>query len=220
MGEVIQSSADDGHQLSAYCALPEGNPRAAVVVIQEIFGVTGHIRQVADSYASAGYAAIAPALFDRVQSGVELDYSDMLGGKSLVGQIDPAASVCDVTAAVTWASGYGKVAVVGYCWGGTLAYLAAANLPIAAAVAYYGGGIAGLLGKVPEVPVMYHFGADDMFITSEHVSAIRSAVDASELHIYEGAGHGFNCNERPDYRPKAAALARERTLSFLAKHLG
>jgi carboxymethylenebutenolidase len=220
MGEWIELTAADGHKPQAYCALPEGRPRAALVVLQEIFGVTVHVRAVADGYAQNGYAVVAPALFDRAARGTELEYSDIAGGRALVERTAPADAAKDIAAAVAWGKEFGKVGVVGFCWGGTLAYLAAAQQPIDAAVAYYGGMIAKFLERKPKVPVLYHFGGKDPYIPLADVVAVRAAVGGSDLHVYDEAGHGFNCDERADFAPQAAAVARERTLAFLRAHLG
>ena len=209
----------DGHQFAAWTAFPEGKPKGGIVVIQEIFVVTGHIRSVAEGYAAEGYAVIAPALFDRVRAGVELEYSDIPGGRAIVEQIEPVKAKADIAAAANWARSYGKVAVIGFCWGGTLAHLVAASGVVDAAVAYYGGMIAKFLDHKPVVPAMYHFGGEDVYIPKDDVAAIAQAFGPEIVYIYDEAGHGFNCTERADYRAQAAALARTRTLDFLGAHI-
>src|SRR6202041_1298140 len=158
MGHSVEITAADGHQLAAYLSEPPSKPRGGVVVIQEIFGVTRHIRAVADQYAAAGFLAAAPALFDRVERKVDVPYTDMQKGFSYVKQLKTDQVMLDIQAGVDRvAAATGKVGVVGYCWGGTMAFLAAARLNIAAAVAYYGGGIHDHTDEKPRVPVMFHF---------------------------------------------------------------
>jgi carboxymethylenebutenolidase len=219
MGEWTKLTTADGHELTAWAALPEQTPKGGIVIIQEIFGITGHIRSVADSYAAEGYAVIAPALFDRVHVGVELEYSDIPSGKAIVEQTEPAKSMADIAAAASWARQYGKVAVIGYCWGGTLAHLAAVNGIVDAAAAYYGGMVAKFLDRKPVVPTIYHFGGQDMHIPISDVDSVAQAMGRENVYVYAEAGHGFNCNERPDYREGASILARTRTLAFLRTNM-
>jgi carboxymethylenebutenolidase len=215
MGEWIELTAKDGHRFAAYTVMPDHVPRGGLVVLQEIFGVTGHIQAVADSYAKEGYAVIAPALFDRARRDVALAYSNIPEGKALVESLDPTKTLEDVDAAVGWAKQHGKVALIGFCWGGTLAHVGAAKLEVDAAVAYYGGMVAKFLDHLPKVPMLYHFGANDMFIPATDIDAIRQAMGSQFVHVYEDVGHGFNCDERADFNAKAAALARARTLAFI-----
>lgn len=221
MNEFVELEASDGHQLGAYEQHPEG-AKAAVVIVQEIFGVNSHIRSVVDRYAEAGYHAIAPATFDRVERGVELDY-DAAGverGKELATSIGMANAMLDVAAAVSHASATGPVGIVGYCFGGSVAWLASAQLPVAAAVGYYGGFIPGALDSTPKAPTMLHFGELDAGIPLDKVALISPAHPDVAVHVYEGADHGFNCDVRASFHAGAAELARERTMSFLAEHLG
>lgn len=222
-GESVKLEATDGHGLDAYQSIPSGNVRGGVVIIQEIFGVNHHIRAVVDQYASAGYAAIAPALFDRAQKGVELGYTPegMKEGRELVGKIGWDAPLLDIEAAARVLTAQtGKVpAVMGYCWGGSWAWLGACRSgAVSCAVGYYGGQISKFVDEQPRVPVLLHFAEKDMFIPSADIEAIRRAHPEVELHTYP-AGHGFNCNERADHDPESAALALSRTLAFLEKHL-
>lgn len=221
MGERITLNAADGHVLSAWRAEPDRAPRGGVVVVQEIFGVNAHIRDVVDSFAAEGYVAIAPALFDRVEPGVELDY-DEAGrdrGRALRPQIGWDQTVADVAAAVTALPE--KTGVVGYCWGGSVAWLAATRIDdIAAAVCYYGGQIKDFVDEVPRCPVLLHFGSADKSIPMENVSAIRKAHPELPLHVYEGAGHGFNCDRRDSYDRAASVTARQRTMALLADSVG
>ena len=222
MGETIRLRAADGFELSAYRAAPSGTPRGGLVVIQEIFGVNGHIRRVADSYAADGYLAIAPALFDRIEPGIEIGYgpADIERGRELKGRSQTDAALRDIAAARDAVAAAGKVGVVGYCWGGYLAWLSATRLDgFAAAVSYYGGGIGSVAGETPRCPVLLHFGEKDHAIPLSEVEAVRKAHPELDIHVYP-AGHGFNCDERGSYDAESARIARERSLAFLRQHLG
>ncbi|MGC4029423.1 MAG: dienelactone hydrolase family protein [Steroidobacteraceae bacterium] len=220
MPEFMRLMARDGHEFDAWLVPPAGAPRGAVVVAQEIFGVNAHIRAVTEGFAAAGYLAIAPSLFDRVKRNIELDYSaeSLQQGRGYVLQIPRDKLLLDVAAAINVVKHAGRVGIVGYCWGGTVAYIAACELPVAAAVAYYGTRIVENLDLRPRVPVLYHFGTRDRSIPPEAIERIRAADPAGEFHIYE-ADHGFNCDPRPSYDAGAAKLARARTLDFLGRHL-
>jgi carboxymethylenebutenolidase len=222
MGEMIKLQASDGFALGAYRAEPQGTPKGGVVVLQEIFGVNGHIQRVADGYAGAGYVAIAPKLFDRVRPDIELGYTpdDMQQGIALKGQSQTDAALLDIDAARAALANVGKVGVVGFCWGGFLAWLSATRLPgFAAAVSYYGGGIGGVATETPRCPVLLHFGERDKHIPLSDVEAVRQAhPDLAQAHVYP-ADHGFNCDERAAYDAESARIARERTLAFFAQHL-
>lgn len=221
---TIQSN--DGFELSAYRAEPEGDPRGAVVVIQEIFGVNSHIRSVADRYASHGYVALAPALFDRIEPGIELGYdADGLSkGIDLARkQTDTDQAVEDIRAAGASLAGIGGgVGVVGYCWGGFLAALCAIRAAdvFDAASSYYGGGAPSLADQQPVVPLIMHFGEHDHAIPLEDVIRLSSAWPQVTVHVYEGAQHGFNCDQRDSYHQASAELAEQRTLQHFATHLG
>ncbi|HEX7416518.1 MAG TPA: dienelactone hydrolase family protein [Steroidobacteraceae bacterium] len=220
MSEFTTIMARDGHEFQTWLAAPPARPRAAIVVVQEIFGVNSHIRAVTDGYAAAGYVAIAPALFDRVRRGIELGYSaaDMQEGQGYVKQLQRGQTLADLSAAIAVVKHAGRVGVVGYCWGGTIAYMAACELPIACAVAYYGGSITKELAKHPKCPVMYHFGELDKHIPASDIAKIKAAHPQGEFHTYP-AEHGFNCEQRESYDAASARLARERSLAFFAKHL-
>ena len=221
MGEYSTIMARDGHEFQAWLAAAPGRPRGALLVIQEIFGVNSHIRKVTDGFAADGYTAIAPCLFDRVRRGIELGYSaaDMQEGSGYTKQLTPEDTLRDLAAAIAVVKHSGRAATVGYCWGGTLSYLAACQLPLACAVVYYGKVVA-YLDRKPRCPVMYHYGADDKSIPPADVEQTRAAAAAPEMvYSYAGAGHGFNCEQRDSYNPQAAALARTRTLEFLARYL-
>lgn len=218
--EFTTIMARDGHEFRAWLAAPEGTPRGGIVVLQEVFGINEHMRRVTDSFAAEGYVAIAPSLFDRVRKGIELGYSpeETQEGVGYMMQLKPAETLKDVGAALNVVRHAGRVGAVGYCWGGTLAYLAACELPVACGVAYYGGRIAQNLAKTPKKPVMYHFGSLDPHIPPAMVDAIRAAHPDGIYFLYE-AGHGFACEARSSYDPRSAVLARQRTLEFLAKHV-
>lgn len=221
MGATVRLTADDGHALDAWRAEAAGPAKGAVVVIQEIFGVNAHIRAVTEGYAAAGYDAIAPALFDRVRPGIELAY-DPAGieeGRALAAQIGWDDPVRDIGAAARALRPDGRVGVVGYCWGGSWAWMAACRLGVAAAACYYGRHIPDLLDETPRCPVIMHFGAADASIPPENVEKIRAAFPDIPIHVYEGAEHGFNCDHRAAFQPAAAGRARERTLAFFAEHL-
>ena len=222
MGSMIELTAADGHKLAAYRADPSGKPRGGIVVIQEIFGVNSHVRQVADGFAADGYVAIAPALFDRVQKNVNLGYSpeDIAKGREIRGKVTNEMAVKDAEAAVKAAAGAGKVGIVGYCWGGFVTWLAAAKVPgLACAVPYYGGGILDNTELAPRVPLMGHFGDKDQHILVEGVKKLAAKYPQHQIFIYS-ADHGFNCDHRGSYNAAAASQARERTLEFLRKHVG
>lgn len=221
MGETIELTCKDGVTISAYRARPEGKPKGGMVVLQEIFGVNHHIRAVADKYAAAGYLAIAPALFDRVEKGVELGYdlADRPRAMELRGRTKIDETLADVAAAIEAAKAGGNVGVVGYCWGGTLAYAASTRLPgVTAAVGYYGGGIVGMAAERPRTPLMLHFGDRDKHIPLSDVEKIRAAQPEVPVFVY-AADHGFNCDERDSYDASAAAEAELRTMEFFAAEL-
>lgn len=223
MGRMIELKASDGHALAAYLAEPADRPRGGVVVIQEIFGVNSHIRAVADGYAADGYRVVAPALFDRIRRGYETGYSqpEIQAGIELMQKLDWKQTMLDVEAAIAEAARAGKVGVVGYCFGGTVAWVAAARLAgLACAVPYYGGGMPNFIGEKPKCPTMCHFGELDQSPSPEQARAIAKAHPEITAHFYAGAGHGFNCDQRASYNADAAQLARARTLEFFRKHIG
>jgi carboxymethylenebutenolidase len=224
---TISLTAADGFKSSAYVSEPSGKAKGAIVVVQEIFGVNSHIRAVADGYAAAGYLAIAPATFDRVERNVDLGYApnDITEGARLKAAVEalPAPGVLqDIQAAVDYAARAGKVGIVGYCWGGLLVWRAAEKVRgLSAAVAYYGGGVtAGTEpSRKPAVPTMAHFGDQDAHISVESVKAFEQAHPEVEVHLY-AANHGFNCDQRGSWNAGAAATARERSLFHFGKHIG
>src|ERR671923_1508663 len=219
MGKMIELKAADGQTLSAYRADPAGRPRGGIVVIQEIFGVNSHVKSVADGYARDGYVAIAPAMFDRVQKAVDLGYSpdDIAKGRDIRAKITPDMAMKDAQAAVNEAKKAGKVGIVGYCWGGFVAWMASAKVSgLACAVPYYGGGILDNADIEPKVPVMGHFGDKDQHIPVEGVKKLAEKHKKQQIFIY-AADHGFNCDQRGSYNAAAAKQARSRTLEFFRK---
>jgi carboxymethylenebutenolidase len=222
MGKMIELSASDGHQLAAYIAEPAGKPRGAVVVIQEIFGVNSHIKGVADGYAADGYFVVAPAMFDRVKRGYDTGYSqdEIQAGVKVMNGLDWTQTMLDTAAAIEHAKSAGKVGIVGYCWGGTVAWLAAARLSgLACSAPYYGGGMANFIGEKPKCPVMCNFGEKDQSPTMEQAKQIAAAHPSITAHFYP-AGHGFNCEQRGSFDAPSSTLARERTLAFFRQQIG
>ncbi len=223
MGEMIELKTEDGQTVSAYRADPEGEPRGGLVLIQEIWGVNSHIRNVADGYAAEGYVVIAPALFDRVEPGVRLDeytQETMQEGFGYMQKVDIDNALLDVRAARDIASSAGKVGVVGFCFGGRVAWLSASRVDgIAAAVPYYGGGVPDLAAEQPKCPVVLHFGEQDEHIPVASVEEFKKVHPSLPVHLYD-ADHGFNCDQRASYNEAAAKLARERTLELLHQHVG
>jgi len=222
MGSTIQLINPDGFEFGAYVARPEGAPKGAVVVIQEIFGVNKHIREVADGYAAAGFYTVAPQIFDRIEPGIELTYTDTDVGRGVelaFQKLDMATTLGDLQTTIEHAGEHGRVGVVGYCFGGLLTWLSACDLKgVAAASAYYGGGIVGQMNKSPNCPVIMHFGDADAHIPLTDVELIRTAQVGSTVHVY-AADHGFNCDHRASFNAPASELARTRTLAHFATYL-
>jgi carboxymethylenebutenolidase len=222
MGQKIKLTAADGHTFSAYLAQPQGKPRGAIIVVQEIFGVNHHIRSVADRFTADGYVAIAPAMFDRFERNVDLGYTPetIAHGRSIKVQVTQEMAMADLAVTVEAVSHAGKVGIVGYCWGGFIAWLASAFLDgITCAVPYYGGGMLEHLDIQPRVPVLGHFGDRDAIIPAIGVKQLQAKHPHHKFYLYS-ADHGFNCDERGSYDRAAADLARERTLAFFRQHVG
>ncbi|MEZ5562707.1 MAG: dienelactone hydrolase family protein [Gammaproteobacteria bacterium] len=217
----------DGHKLQGYLVRPEGPPKGGIIVLQEIFGVTSHIREVTDGFAAQGYLALAPALFDRLESGIELDYTAVEAGIATMQKLkldevaqDLGASVAALRRELAAIPGAGnKVGAVGYCWGGSIADLAACRTDINAAVSYYGRATVGWLNEQPRCPVLYHYGALDPLIPPELVQQITAGRPGHKVYIYPEAGHGFNCTDRHEFHAASAELALQRTLEFFSRHL-
>jgi carboxymethylenebutenolidase len=228
MGDWVKLKADDGQDLSAYVATPAGEAIGAVVVVQEIFGVNASIRAVADWYAQEGFVGIAPALMDRIEPNVELGYgeADMKRAfQEFYPKLDPNISLLDVAAAFHYAKRMGKpTGVVGFCYGGLMAWLSAVRgenvkMQPDCCVGYYAGGIGKFAKEEPSCPVMLHFGASDDHIGKDQIDAVRTAHPDVQIFGYEGAGHAFANPDRPSYVADAARLADVRTLEFLKANL-
>ena len=208
---MIELTAADGNTLSAYRADPSDTPKGAVVVLQEVFGIDPHIKKVTENFAAQGYVAIAPALFDRVKKNVELGYDEagLAAGLDLKNQVE-TTDVKDT----------GKVAIVGYCWGGYLAYLAANKVGgLACAIGYYGGGITDVSQEKRKIPTLLHFSEEDPLIPFEEVVQFRASRPDVSAFSYPGTGHGFNCAERSSYNEEAATKALERTLFWISQYV-
>ena len=224
MGKHFSLTAVDKHQLGAYRADPKGPPKGSIVVIQEIFGVNNHIRAVCDRFAGEGYLAVAPALFDRQQRDFQCGYSpdEIANARKFIANPDWQAMLRDTQAAIDDARKAAAVplAVVGFCLGGSIAFLAATRLNnVSAAVCYYGGQIAPYADERPRCPTQMHFGAKDQNIPMTDVEIIKKKRSDCEIYVYPEAGHGFHCDERASYHAASAAQAWERTTAFLAKNL-
>lgn len=222
MGKNLTLTASDDHVLGAYRADPKAGTQGGIVVLQEIFGVNVHIRDVCDRFAADGYTAIAPALYDRSSlRNADLAYTkeDVTRGKKLREEFSWDDTILDVHAAVAVLGDEGlRVGTIGYCWGGSISYLSATRLEIHAAVVYYGGQIMPYLNEPERCPLLMHFGATDASIPSSDVDAIRKAHPDAQVHVYD-AGHGFNCDRREAFDAEASKLAQERTLDFFGKLL-
>ena len=221
MGQTIGLKASDGFLLGGYRADPSGKPKGGLVVIQEIFGVNHHMRNVCDRFAALGYAAIAPAMFDRTKANVDLGYDKaaMDEGVKLRAAIKLEDSLKDVQAAIDAAKSAGKVGVVGYCWGGSLAFLAATRLAgLACAVGYYGGMIAAHSQEKPKVPTILHFGEKDQGIPMTDVEKVKAARPEVKVYTWP-AGHGFACDERASYDAASTDKALKITLEFFQANL-
>jgi carboxymethylenebutenolidase len=223
MPQHTQLQTADGHKLDAYIAQPTGEPRAGIVVVQEIYGVNAHIRSVADGFARAGYLTIAPALFDRAQRDAELPYTSegSKKGMALAHRIPPDQTMEDIASAIEYLREHGtrKVGVVGYCWGGALAWMSNTRLHPDATVSYYPGGIQNTIHEKPTCPAIFHFGLLDAHISPPVVEQVRQAHPNLSVFTYVGAGHAFNNDMRPSYNPEAAKLAQQRTLAHLDRYL-
>ncbi|MBP0443390.1 dienelactone hydrolase family protein [Roseomonas sp. SSH11] len=218
----IELTAADGHRLSAWRTGP-ADARRALVVVQEIFGVNPHMRRLSDHLGSLGWAVITPALFDRAERDVELGYeaADRDRGLALRAKVPEAAVMLDIEAAAAALPAGAARGIIGYCWGGTIAWWGATrSSSFGAAVGYYGGGIAPTRNEAPNCPVQLHFGEQDKGIPLSDVELVREAQPDVEIHVYPGAGHGFACEDRSSYDPTATALAEERALAFLSSRLG
>ena len=216
-------TASDGHQLGAYRADPEGTPKGAIVVVQEIFGVNTHIRSICDRLAALGYVAIAPALFDRTEPDFQSGYSpeEVERARAFIANADWEAFVMDTDAARESVAGAGKIGVVGFCLGGSVAFLAATRLQgFSAASGFYGGRIDTYADEETRCPTQLHYGSEDQGIPMSNVESVRARRPECDIYVYEGAGHGFHCDERPSFHPEASKQAWARMVEFFAKHIG
>ncbi|KAA2285550.1 dienelactone hydrolase family protein [Arenimonas fontis] len=219
MGQSISLNTRHG-RISGWIARPHIAPRGALVLVHEVFGLTPHMRQTADRFANYGYVTLAPALFDRVHPGTVLEYDEagLARGRQIVEELGFNGALDGVRGAYDYLEADHRVAVVGYCWGGTVAYLANARMGIPA-VSYYGARTVPFLGERPKAPLLLHFGAEDPLIPPDDVEKHREALSGAEIHVWPGAGHGFSCSARPDFHAESDRLAMERTLMFLQKVL-
>lgn len=222
MGQDIKLKASDGFQLGGYRAEPAGAPKGAVVVIQEIFGVNHHIRSVCDRLAAAGYVAVAPSIFDRIEPNFQSGYSpdEVAVARKFVANPDYPAMLLDTQAAIDAVKNVGPVGIIGFCLGGSVAYAAATKLSgLSAAIGYYGGAVVRSADDKPKVPTQLHFGEKDAGIPLSDVDTIKAKRPDVEVYVYPGAQHGFNCDERASYDKASADIAWPRSLDFFAKHL-
>ena len=222
MGQDIKLTASDNFQLGGYRADPAGTPKAAVVVIQEIFGVNHHIRSVCDRLAGEGYVAIAPSIFDRIEPNFQCGYSpeEVANARKFVANPDWAAILRDTEAAIGAVKTVGPVGIIGFCLGGSVAYAAATKLPgLAAAIGYYGGAVVRFADDKPKVPTQLHFGEKDAGIPLTDVETIKAKRPEVEIHVYPGALHGFHCDERASYDKASADMAWPRSMALFAKYL-
>jgi carboxymethylenebutenolidase len=222
LGKQFTLTASDSFKLGAYRADPAGTPKGGMVVIQEIFGVNQHIRAVCDRLASEGYVAVAPALFDRQIKDYQSGYTppEIEKSRTFVAKPDWDAMMRDTDAAIKEIKGVGPVGIIGFCMGGTIAFLAATRLSgLSASVAYYGGRIVAFADEKPKCPVQMHFGEKDASIPMTDVETIKQKRPDTEIYVYNEAGHGFHCDERGSFHKPSCDLAWQRTSAFFAKHM-
>ena len=218
---MIELTAADGHKFSAYREDPSGPPKGAVVVLHELFGIDPHIKKITASFAARGYVAIAPALFDRVKEDVVLGYDEagLTEGLELKGQVGIGDAIADIQATFDSVKDAGKVAIVGYCWGGYLAYLASNKVSgVACAISYYGGGVTNEYQEKRKIPTLVHFSEVDPLVSLEEIVQFRAGRPDVSAFTYP-AGHGFNCDDRSSYNEEAAAKALERTLFWISQYV-
>lgn len=216
--ETVVLTASDGHELDAFVAHPEGDAKGAVIVIQEIFGLTGHIRGMTEKFAAEGYLAIAPAMYDRVAKNIVLDYSDFEAARESMGKLDRDTAVLDMQAAAEFGRSAGKVGIVGFCWGGAMADLAACNGLVEAGVSYYGRMTIEWLDQHPTCPMVYHYGEVDELIPMQTIETIQRKRKG-EVYVWGGADHGFCCEDRPSFHKQAYRDSMNITLAFFSTHL-
>jgi len=222
MGQTISLTASDGFKLGGYRADPASAPKGAIVVIQEIFGVNSHIRNICDRFAKEGYVAVAPAIFDRIEPNFQSGYSpdEVAVARKFVAAPDWTAMLRDTQAAIDAVKDVGSVGIVGFCLGGSVAYAAATKLTgLSAAVGYYGGAVVRFADDKPKAPTQLHFGEKDSGIPLSDVETIKAKRPDVEVFIYPGAQHGFGCDERASYDKPSSDLAWQRSLAFFAANL-
>ncbi len=222
MGQMTEAEMGDGVAIRVYPAEPQGTPRAGIVIMHEAFGMNDHIRSVSDRYAGEGYLALAPALYDRAEKGAEVpgyDDPDLERGRALRQAVEWDHAIADMGTVVGLAREAGPVGVVGFCWGGSLAWLAVTRCGADAAVSYYGGQIIQFVDERPGCPVMAHFAEHDIHVPPESAAKVAEHHPDIPVFMYD-AKHGFNCDARADYDAASAAVAQARTLEFLATNLG
>jgi carboxymethylenebutenolidase len=218
---MVQLTAEDGHTFECWRVPAEGARRGGVVIVQEVFGVTDQLKGVARRYAALGYEVMIPALFDRVQRGVVVGFDEIDKARALMGAADPAKALTDIAATVAaLAAGGGKVAVIGFCWGGGLALRTAQILDIAGAVSFYGTRLGTWLDRPLRAPVEGHFGAEDDHTPPQLLAEVAAYLGPDFKAFTYPAGHAFANDERPSYVPEAAEAAHARTAAFLAAHVG
>lgn len=223
MAETITlTAAHDGFAFTALHAQPEGVRKGGVIVIQEIFGLDQYVHEDVARWAARGYEVVAPSMFDRGEKGFTAlhDEAGFARGRELAVANGPDNAMGDIQACIDFLKARGPVFVVGYCYGGTMAWLAASRLDgLSAASSYYGGQVAGMARFALKAPVIVHLGAKDPHIPAEEVkAAIWAAHPEVPIHVYEASGHGFNNDGRPDSDLADAELARRRTVDFFAEH--
>lgn len=221
MGSPTTLTAEDGHEFAAYEAAADGPDKGRIVVVQEAFGLNDHVRDVCDRLADEGYSTVAPALYDREARGTELGYSEeeVRVARAIMARIPWDAAMLDVQAARDFLAQKGPVGITGFCWGGSVAWLAACRLDFACAVPYYGGRIIDFVAEKPTCPTMCHFGELDPTIPMDDVNEIIAHHSSVTVHVYPNAGHGFHCDRRDHYHEESAMLAWTRTMAFLERHL-
>lgn len=222
MGQKFSLTTTDQHKLGAYRADPKGPPKGGMVVVQEIFGVNQHIRAICDRLADAGYVAVAPAVFDRFVRDFECGYTpdEIAHARSYLGNLNWDHMMADIAAAQAEMQDVGPVGVIGFCMGGTAAFLAACRLPgFAASVSFYGGQIGKFADEKPKCPMQMHFGEKDEGIPMDVVAEIKNKQTQAEIYTYPDAPHGFSCDERASYRKDASDLAWQRTYAFLTANM-
>jgi carboxymethylenebutenolidase len=219
-GKTIELKSKDGATIDCYHVTPKGTRKGGLVLMMEIFGVTDHIREVCDSYAAEGYEEISPSLYDRQQRNFEASYSpeDIQRSLKLRDAHPIEKSIDDTQMSIDFLKSQGAtpVFITGYCFGGSITWLAASRCSgLAAASGYYGRLIIDHANEKPKCPTILHFGRNDHGIPMEGVEKVAAANPEVQVYVYE-AGHGFNSDRRTDYHEPSARLARERTLKLFA----